>query len=213
MGLSTKAKKLYKQISGEDTKMGDIKKLAKEIKKDHDLAMELWSTGENFPRMLATLIMDKKLLTEKVIEGLMKDLEKQPEEEQTRITEWFMANQLMKDKATIAMIETWEDHKMPLLRRTFWYYQARLRWTGKTEHENTAALVKSLKKKYATEDPIVQWTMNFCAAWIGVFDKQYRKQMVAMGEKVGLYKDEKMVNGCTPNYLPEFIRIESEKRK
>ena len=50
--------------------MGDLKKLGKEIKKDHALAMEHWSTGDYYPRLLATLIFDKKLLTEAVIDQL-----------------------------------------------------------------------------------------------------------------------------------------------
>ena len=40
--------------------LGEIRKVAKEIKKDHDLAMKLWGIGDFYPRMLAVLIMDKK---------------------------------------------------------------------------------------------------------------------------------------------------------
>ncbi|SDF59140.1 hypothetical protein SAMN04487996_111216 [Dyadobacter soli] len=54
--------------------------------------------------------------------------------------------------------------------------------------------------------------MNFTAGWIGIYDKQYRDRCVALGLKTGLYKDEKVSKGCTPNYLPEFITIESYKR-
>ncbi len=63
----------------------------------------------------------------------------------------------------------------------------------------------------ATEEPIVQWTMNFTAAWIGVFEKEYRDQFTKLGKELGLYADEVAPKGCTPNYLPEFIRIESAK--
>lgn len=59
--LSSKAKNILDQITS-TTKLGDIRKIAKEIKKDHELAMELWSTAEYLPRLLATLIMDKKIL-------------------------------------------------------------------------------------------------------------------------------------------------------
>jgi len=33
-----------------------------------------------------------------------------------------------------------------------------------------------------------------------------------LGEKTGLYKDEMVSRDCTPNYLPEFIAIEVNKR-
>lgn len=44
MKLSTKAENILKQISDKNTKLGDLRKIAKEIKKDHQLAIELWST-------------------------------------------------------------------------------------------------------------------------------------------------------------------------
>lgn len=62
------------------------------------------------------------------------------------------------------------------------------------------------------EAPEVQWAMNFTAAWIGIFEKRYRNQCIGIGEKTGLYKDEVVYKGCTPDYLPEFISIEVKKR-
>jgi hypothetical protein len=62
------------------------------------------------------------------------------------------------------------------------------------------------------EEPEVQWAMNFTAAQIGIFDEAFRSRSVALGEKTGLYKDEVVARGCTPNYLPSFIAIEVEKR-
>ena len=66
----TTATEIASEISGEGAKLGDIKKRGKEIKKDHELAMALWSIGGYHPRLLSTLIFDKKLLTQDVIEKL-----------------------------------------------------------------------------------------------------------------------------------------------
>lgn len=57
---SLKAENILQQIDS-NTKLGELRKIAKEIKKDHELAMELWSTGKFLPRLLAILIMNKKL--------------------------------------------------------------------------------------------------------------------------------------------------------
>ena len=59
MEVSPRSKDIYAQINQETTKLGDLRKIAKDIKKDHELAMELWSTGQFFARLLAILIMDK----------------------------------------------------------------------------------------------------------------------------------------------------------
>ena len=194
------------------TKLGDLRNMAKEIKKDHELAMELWSTGQFLPRQLAILIMDKKLLSQDVINRLDTDMREHPFNERTQLMDWLMANQLSKDKKTIALMKSWENSPSPLQRRIFWYYQGRLRWMGQTPPPNTEQLVAAIEKQIKTEEPEVQWAMNFTAGWIGVFDQKYRTRCIEVGEKTGLYKGEMVSKGCTPNYLPEFIAIESNKR-
>ncbi|MBC6297101.1 DNA alkylation repair protein [Listeria sp. FSL L7-1517] len=197
----------------EKTKLGDIRKLAKVYKKDHELAMELWSTKEYFPRLLAILIMDKKALDQAFLNQLDKDMQIHSYNERNNLMDWLMANQLMKDKKTIALMESWENSPSSLQRRTYWYYQARLRWTGQTPPDNTEDLLSVIETSIMQEEPEVKWAMNFTAAWIGVYDEKYRARCINIGEKTGLYKDEVVAKGCTPDYLPEFIAIEVKKRQ
>ncbi len=213
MVLSADANQIISKLSGESIKMGDLKKIAKEIKRDHALAMELWESGNYYPRMLGVLIMDKKLITQDLIDQLAADMLLLDDDQQNRLSEWLMANQLMKDKKTTALLPTWQKASSPVLRRLFWYHQARLRWTGKTEHDNTLALLESLERDMENEEPNVQWAMNFCAGWIGVFQPEFRERCVKLGEKLELYKGDPVPRNCTPNYLPEFISIEAAKRE
>lgn len=209
---SSKAENILFQINSK-TKLGDLRKIAKDVKKDHELAMELWSTGEFLPRLLAILIMDKKLLSQDVLNELDKDIQAHPFNERNNLMDWLMANQLTKDKKTIALMESWENSPSPLQRRIFWYYQGRLRWTGQTPPDNTEDLLSAIEANLAQEEPEVQWAMNLTAGWIGVYDEKNRTRCMKIGEKTGLYKDEMVSKGCTPNYLPEFITIEVNKRQ
>ena len=211
MALSLKAQEIYSQINKNNTKLGDLRKIAKEIKKNHELAMELWHTGKFFPRQLAILIMDKKYLTQDLIDNLDKDIHNHEYKERNQLTDWLMANQLTKDKKTISMMESWEHSASAIKRRIFWYYQGRLRWTGKTPPPNTSDLLASIEKSISNEEPEVQWAMNFTAAQIGIFETKYRSRCIVLGETLGLYKDEPVVKNCTPNYLPEWIKIEVSK--
>ncbi|WP_208643620.1 DNA alkylation repair protein [Pedobacter miscanthi] len=211
MKFSSKAENILGQINTK-TKLGDLRKIAKDIKKDHELAVELWSTEEFFPRLLAILIMDNKQISQDFINELDKDMQTHLLDERTQLMDWFMANQLTKDKKTITLIESWKNSKSALQRRIFWYYQARLRWMGQAPPSNTPELLDKIEADIIKEEPEVQWAMNFTAGWIGIHDKQYRKRCIALGEKTGLYKGEMVSKGCTPDYLPEFITIESDKR-
>jgi 3-methyladenine DNA glycosylase AlkD len=212
MELSSKSEKILQQISEKNTKLGDLRTIAREIKKDHPLAMELWSTNHFFARQLAILIMDKKLLNEELIDNLVADIDQHNENEKLQLIDWLFANQLTKDKKTIALINSWEDSQSSLKRRTYWYHQARLRWTGQPQTDSEK-LLSEIEKKIENEKPEVQWAMNFTTGWIGVYEKMYRNRCVALGEKTGLYKGQMVSKGCTPDYLPEFIAIESNKRK
>lgn len=212
MERSTKAANILTQLTGRDTKLGDLRKIAKEIKRDHQLALELWSSGGFFARQLAILIMDKKQLNEAVIDQLISDINQHDEKEKLQLTDWLMANQLTRDNRTIALIGNWEDSGSSLKRRIYWYYQGRLRWMGQTPPTSNDALLTKIEDRLEKEVPEVQWAMNFVAGWIGVYDKRYRERCVTLGEKTGLYKGKMVSRGCTPDYLPEFIAIESNKR-
>ena len=189
MKHSSKAENILSQLN-DKSKLGDIKKLATEIKKDHELALELWSTEKH----------------------LTNDIKGQAEDERNQLIDWLMANQLMKDKRTIALMGSWENSSSSFQRRIFWYYQARLRWLGQEPPTSNDELLSKIEKKIENEEPEVQWAMNFLAGWIGVYDKKNRIRCVALGEKTGLYKGKMVSKGCTPDYLPEFITIESNKR-
>ncbi len=211
MNLSANAQKIYKQISQAGTKLGDLRKIAKVITVDHQLGLELWSTGDFIPRLFAILILDKKLLTQEIINKLDNDMQAHDYDERIQLIDWLMANQLSKDKQTIALMISWKNSKSILQRRIFWYYQARLRWMGKTNQTNTEALLLAIEKDLMNEKPEVQWAMNFTAGQIGKWQEKYRLRCISIGETTGLYKDEVVPRGCTPSYLPKFIPIEVAK--
>jgi 3-methyladenine DNA glycosylase AlkD len=210
--LSPRAASVYAQITPA-TKLGDLRNMAKDIKTDHALAMELWSTAEYLPRQLAILLMDKKQLAQEVIDQLDHDMQSHDEHEQNQLIDWLMANQLSKHKTTVALMERWEHSPSVLQRRTFWYYQGRLRWMGNTPPPNTGHLLASIEERMENETPQVQWAMNFTAAQIGIHEPGHRSRCVDIGKRIGLYKDEVVAKGCTPRYLPEYIKVEVTKRK
>ncbi|RBP45801.1 3-methyladenine DNA glycosylase AlkD [Roseimicrobium gellanilyticum] len=207
MAISSRAQKLVAEITNGNVKLGDLKAHGKVIKKDHPLAMELWSTGEFYPRLLATLIFDNKLLSEEVLNELASDMLGHDLTERSQLADWLLANQLTKDKKLVALMAVWEGNSSPMLRRLFWYHQARLRWVGQAPPGNSAELLDSLESNMAAEEPEVQWAMNFCAGQIGVHEPKFRARCIKLGEALGLYKDEHVAKNCTPSYLPEFIRI------
>lgn len=213
MAVAASAKSILAQLNDNTTKLGDVRKIASTIKKNHELAMQLWQSKRFLARQLAILIMDKKKLTQAVIDQLDRDMQQHPEAERLQLMDWLMANQLMKDKSTISLIESWRNSSSVLQKRTFWYYQGRLRWVGQMPPNNTEQLLIWIENNILNEPPEVQWAMNFTAAQIGIFQESYRNRCIALGENTGLYKNETVAKNCTPNYLPLYISIQVAKQK
>lgn len=211
MSRSARVEKIVAEITHGNVKLGDIKARGKEIKKDHALATELWATEHHNARLLAILIFDTKLLDEPFIERLASDMLRHESVERCRLADWLLANQLAKDKKLHRLLVTWEKNPSPMLRRLFWYHQARLRWAGQAPPGNSADLLDALESGMANAEPEVQWAMNFCAGQIGIHEPPFRSRCIELGEALGLYKDERVAKHCTPSYLPEFIRIEVAK--
>ncbi|MCH5598855.1 DNA alkylation repair protein [Niabella ginsengisoli] len=197
MKLSSRAENILAQINTK-TKLGDLRKIAKDIKKDHELAMELWSTERFLPRQLAILIMDNKLLSQDLIDKLDKDMQTHPFDERNQLMDWLMANQLTKDKKTITLIQSWKNSPASLQRRTYWYYQARLRWTGQAPPENTPDLLSAIETSITIEEPAVQWAMNFLAGWIGVYEKSIETGVSLLARKRVFIKVKWYQKGVRP---------------
>ena len=53
--------------------------------------------------------------------------------------------------------------------------------------------------------PEVQWTMNNTLAAIGIHRPRLRRRAIAIGEKIGLYRDWPVSKGCIPPYVPVWV--------
>ncbi len=54
---------------------GDLHKVVKEIKVDHDLAVGLWASGNHDARVLATMIADPDQMTTKLLTSWIKEVD------------------------------------------------------------------------------------------------------------------------------------------
>ena len=67
------------------------------------------------------------------------------------------------------------------------------------------ALLDRIESEMASADPEVQWTMNNTLATIGIHFPKHRKRAIAIGEKLGVYRDYPVSKGCTSPFAPIWI--------
>jgi hypothetical protein len=68
-----------------------------------------------------------------------------------------------------------------------------------------AKLLDRIEKEMPKAAPETQWTMNNTLGAIGIHHAKHRKRAIAIGEKIGLYKDWPVSKGCTPPYVPIWV--------
>jgi 3-methyladenine DNA glycosylase AlkD len=186
-------------------KTGDIRALAKKIKADHELAMQLWKTGNTDAQLLAILLMKPKGLS-------AKDLDKMVREARSAwVADWLSAYIVKEqpDSEKEALREKW----MKPAEKDAW--AARAGWNLAASGINKGgkdaggmgveALLDRIEKEMPKAPPQTQWTMNNTLIAIGVHHPPHRKRAVAIGEKIGLYKNWPMSKGCVIPYVPVCV--------
>ena len=66
------------------------------------------------------------------------------------------------------------------------------------------ALPDRIESEMRITAPELHRTMNFCPAGIGILFLRHRKRALAIGEKLGFYRDYPVSKGCTPPF-PRFV--------
>ncbi|WP_207515651.1 DNA alkylation repair protein [Longitalea luteola] len=197
-----KVRKHNKKSGADDNqfgvKMGDIRNLAKEIKSDHALALELWATGNVEARLLATLIIDVKKLSMKEVEDMVKSINF------VGVADWMNSYVVKEHPDKEELRKKWMKAKDPYSARAGWSLTAG-RVTRDADGLDLPALLDRIEKEMPDAAPEVQWTMNTTLAQIGINFPEHRKRALAIGEKLGIYRDYPVSKGCTSPFAPIWI--------
>lgn len=179
-------------------KLGDIRVLAKKIKTDHQLALRLWDTGNVEAQLLATLIIKPKSLSAAEVDKLTRSTTC------AQVADWLNANVVAQHPEKEALREKLMKAKDRWALRAGWNLTAS-RVNKDVDGLDLAALLDRIEKEMPNALPEVQWTMNNTLGAIGIHHAKHRKRAIAIGEKIGLYRDWPVSKGCTPPYVPVWV--------
>lgn len=187
-------------------RMGDIRTLAKKIKKNHALALELWKTENIDARMLAILILDPKELSAAEIETMVSS------EQFTWAADWFY-NYVIKEYVNKEQFrEKWMNSKDVMLARAGWSLTSG-RIARDAEGIDIPATLNRIESEMANAAPEVQWTMNSALVQVGIYHPSYREKALAIAEKLGIYRNYPVSKGCTSPFAPIWINTMLSKQK
>ena len=178
--------------------MGKIRKQAKEIGRDHELAMELWPTGNIDARLLAILLLVPKRLSRSELDAMVR------EPGFVQVADWLDSNVARKHPEKEALRCAWMTDPDPWAARAGWSLTAER--VGKdADGLDLPALLDRIEAELAHASPETQWTMNNCLAGIGIRCADHRARALEIGEALGVYRDYPTPKGCTSPFAPSWI--------
>jgi 3-methyladenine DNA glycosylase AlkD len=172
--------------------------LAKKLKTNHELALALWDTGNLDAQFLATLLMKPTALSADESEKLVRSVTF------AWLADWLHSYVVKEHADKETLRKKWMTSDDRWEARAGWQLTAG-RVAKSPEGLDLKGLLDRIEKEMASAVPEVQWTMNCCLAEIGIHNPKLRKRAIAIGEKLGIYRDYPVSKGCTSPFAPIWI--------
>lgn len=179
-------------------KLGDLRAIAKKLKSDHSLALKLWDTGNVEAQLLATLIIKPKSLTADELDRLTRTTTC------AQVADWLNSYVVAEHPEKESLRVEWLNEKDRWAARAGWHFTASLVNKG-AEGLDLPSLLDRIEREMPKALPEVQWTMNNSLAAIGIHHPELRERAIAIGKRIGLYRDWPVSKGCTPPYVPVWV--------
>ena len=178
--------------------LGDIRGLARRVRTDHALALSLWDTGNVDAQFLATLLIEPKELSAEAMDRMVRSITF------VRVADWLNSYVVAKHSDKDTLREDWLAADDRWAARAGWHLTAE-RVAKNPDGLDLPALLDRIEAEMPDAVPQVQWTMNNTLATIGIHVPKLRKRAIAIGEKLGIYRDYPVSKGCTSPFAPIWI--------
>jgi len=191
-------------------KVGDLKTIQKKVKKNHELSLELYRTGNSDAQYLAGLIADEKKIT---AENLQEWLQSAAWHMQTEYTvPWIAAESAFGYKLALEWIEAKEPH----IQAAGWCTLASLVGIRKDEELDISQLKHLLQRVASTihEAPNrVRYAMNNFVIAVGCFVKSLTNEALKTSEAIGTVSVDMNGTSCKVPFATDYIEKVREKGK
>jgi 3-methyladenine DNA glycosylase AlkD len=163
------------------------------------LAMSLWETGNVDAQFLATLLIEPKKLSAEAVDRMVRSTTF------VRVADWLNSYVVAKhpDKEALRRGAGWP--RTTAGRPGAGWHLTAERVAKNPDGLDLPALLDRIESEMAGAAPEVQWTMNNTLAAIGIHVPKLRKRAIAIGEKLGIYRDYPVSKGCTSPFAPIWI--------
>lgn len=199
-GLENPKFRAVNERNGDDhgVNLSQLRAVAKRLKKQHELAVELWATGDTAARLLATLVCRPRSFTPAEIDTMVRDITS------PKLLDWFVVNVVKPGRFGDEFRERWADDTADLVGRAGWTLQGD-KVVKAPDDVDVDALLDTIEREMKDAPENKQWAMNTCLAFIGINHPDRRARAIGIGEDLQVLADYPASPGCTPPFAPLWI--------
>ena len=175
-----------------------LRAVAKALKTNPELAIELWDTQETVLRLLALLIAKPKQFSEEQLDRWLRD------SSVPKVNDWFV-NYLAKKSAHLESLRRlWFADPDPVVASAGWDLTAH-QVVKQPEVLDLSGLLDVIEERMAQAPDRLQWSMNKVLATIGIHHAVFRSRALQIGHDLQVLADYPTPPGCTSPFAPAWI--------
>jgi 3-methyladenine DNA glycosylase AlkD len=175
-----------------------LRAVAKRLKTQQDLALQLWATGDTAARLLALLICRPKAFTRDELDAMLR-ASRTP-----KVHDWLVTNVVKKSPHGEELRLAWLADPDPVVAGAGWALTTE-RVAKRPEGLDLAGLLDVIEAEMSDAPARLQWAMNHCLAQIGIEHAEYRARAIGIGERLQVLKDYPTPPNCTSPFAPTWI--------
>ena len=185
----------------------NLRKMGKQLKVNHDLAQQLWSTGVHEAQLLASMIADPATVEENLLDSWVTELA-------DRTVTGEFSDFVSKTPFFQAKMVAWSDSEDEWIGRAGWQLLALLAMNDKelpdSYFENYLEIIK---RDTHFRKNMVRDAMNSALIAIGIRNSALEKKALSAAKKVGKVVVDHGETSCKTPDAAEYIRKTVERKK
>ena len=175
-----------------------LRAVAKRVKTQHELSVELWETEDPNARLLALLICSPRKFDGDSLDRMLRQSQSPKEQD------WLVNYVVKKNKNAEELRARWLADNDSNVASAGWALTSD-RVNKKPEGLDLSALLDEIESSMRDAPERLQWAMNMCLAYIGIESPDHRDRARRIGERLEVLKDYPTPPNCTSPFAPIWI--------
>ncbi len=175
-----------------------LRAVAKAVRTNHELARDLWQTGDTAARLVALLVCRPKAFSMDELDAMLRDARV------PKVHDWLVNYVVKKSHHVEELRLIWFTDDDPVVASAGWALTSD-RVAKKPDGLDLPGLLDLIEAQMKDAPDRLQWAMNTCLAMIGIEHEALRARALDIGERLEVLKDYPTPPNCTSPFAPIWI--------